>query len=266
MSIEEEPVAASTPTQHATPEAPDPHKQMRRISRRSFLWAGVAVIGAAEAFHWLDQQPLDAQEGILKPLRQGLDFNEKVASALYSPNRLSPTYKPSDISPSRVNGDLGLSTDDFSVDDWELDIDGVPNTNDLALDLDDIKALPRVQFVTELKCIEGWSIFVQWAGARFADFHAKYPSPPGATHVYMETPDQEYYVSIELPSMLHPQTLLCYEMNGKPLTLDHGAPLRLVIPHKYGVKNIKRIGLIRYEFKRGKDYWAEQGYDYYAGL
>ena len=71
-----------------------------------------------------------------------------------------------------------------------------------------------------------------------------------------------------MPSMLHPQTLLCYEMNGKPLTLEHGAPLRLVIPHKYGIKNIKRIGLIRYDNKRGKDYWGDpdQGYDTYAGL
>ena len=65
---------------------------------------------------------------------------------------------------------------------------------------------------------------------------------------------------------LHPQTLLAYEMNGKPLTPDHGAPLRLVTPLKYGVKQIKQIGRITYVNTRPRDYWHEQGYDYYAGL
>ncbi len=63
----------------------------------------------------------------------------------------------------------------------------------------------------------------------------------------------------------HPQTLLCYEMNGEPLTLEHGAPLRLVTPVKYGIKNIKRIGTIRFTDKRPADFWAERGYDWYAG-
>ncbi|MBV9306300.1 MAG: molybdopterin-dependent oxidoreductase, partial [Acidobacteriaceae bacterium] len=67
-------------------------------------------------------------------------------------------------------------------------------------------------------------------------------------------------------SALHPQTLLCYEMNGAPLTGEHGAPLRLVIPVKYGIKNLKRIGSITYTDQRPDDYWAERGYDYYAAL
>jgi DMSO/TMAO reductase YedYZ molybdopterin-dependent catalytic subunit len=69
-----------------------------------------------------------------------------------------------------------------------------------------------------------------------------------------------------MKSALHPQTLLCYEMNGSPLEDEHGAPLRLVMPVKYGIKNIKRIGLIRYTNERPEDYWAEQGYDWFAGL
>jgi hypothetical protein len=151
--------------------------------------------------------------------------------------------------------------------------------NDLTLTLADIRSLPRVEMVTELKCIEGWSVMVHWAGARLADFMAKYPPPtqsgdppdvrnrpddlPG--YVSLETPDGGYYVGLDMESALHPQTLLCYEMNGQPLTLDHGAPLRLVIPVKYGIKNIKRIGTIRFTNQRPADYWAEQGYDWYAG-
>ena len=68
-----------------------------------------------------------------------------------------------------------------------------------------------------------------------------------------------------MASALHPQTLLCYEMDGQPLTPEHGAPIRLVIPVKYGFKSIKRIGTIRFTDRRPADYWAEQGYDWYAG-
>ncbi len=82
----------------------------------------------------------------------------------------------------------------------------------------------------------------------------------------MQTPSQEYYVGLDMPSALHSQTLLCYEMNGAPLAIENGAPLRLRIPTKYGIKNIKRIGTITYTDQRPADYWAEQGYDWYAGL
>jgi DMSO/TMAO reductase YedYZ molybdopterin-dependent catalytic subunit len=82
----------------------------------------------------------------------------------------------------------------------------------------------------------------------------------------MATPDEGYYVGLDMASALHPQTLLCYEMNGKPLALEHGAPLRLAIPVKYGIKNLKRIGTITYTDQKPADYWAERGYDWYAGL
>jgi DMSO/TMAO reductase YedYZ molybdopterin-dependent catalytic subunit len=82
----------------------------------------------------------------------------------------------------------------------------------------------------------------------------------------LSTPDEEYYVGIDMPSALHPQTLLCYEMNGKPLPMDQGYPLRLIIPVKYGIKSLKRIGSMYFENERPPDYWAERGYDYFSGL
>jgi DMSO/TMAO reductase YedYZ molybdopterin-dependent catalytic subunit len=69
-----------------------------------------------------------------------------------------------------------------------------------------------------------------------------------------------------MESMLHPQTLLAYEMNGKPLSIAHGAPLRLIIPVKYGIKSLKRVGRITFARHRPPDYWAERGYDWFSGL
>jgi len=126
--------------------------------------------------------------------------------------------------------------------------------------------------VTDLRCIEGWSDPVQWTGARLVDLAAKFGLASRTAHrsdlfsyAMLSTPDDAYYVGLDIESALHPQTLLCYEMNGRPLTLEHGAPLRLAIPVKYGIKNIKRIGTIRFTDARPADYWAERGYDWYAG-
>ena len=115
---------------------------------------------------------------------------------------------------------------------------------------------------TELMCVEGWSEIVSWKGTRLSNI-----APANAPeYVSLKTPDQLYFVGLDLESALHPQTLLAWEMNGQPLTPEHGAPLRLVIPVKYGIKNIKRIGTIEFMAQRPKDYWYDRGYDWYAGL
>jgi DMSO/TMAO reductase YedYZ molybdopterin-dependent catalytic subunit len=173
----------------------------------------------------------------------------------------------------RVNGSIGLESA-FDLPAWRLRVIG-PAGEDSArsLTLDEIRALPRVEMTTELRCVEGWSEVVHWAGARLADLAsatglaARGPRGAGGLLDYaaIETPDGGYYVGLDMASALHPQTLLCYEMNGRPLTPPHGAPLRLAIPLKYGIKSLKRIGTIRFTDERPADYWAERGYDWYAG-
>jgi len=154
---------------------------------------------------------------------------------------------------------------------------GVPG---LLLTMADVRKLPHVEMVTEFKCIEGWSEIVYWGGVRLRDFLVAFPpqrardsqsaSTERATafpkYVGLDTPDGQYYVGIEGEVALHPQTLLAYELNGQPLTPDHGAPLRLVTPLRYGIKQLKQIGRMTYTDTQPHDYWHEQGYDYYAGL
>ncbi len=149
----------------------------------------------------------------------------------------------------------------------------------LLLTMEDVYRLPRVEMVTEFKCVEGWSEVVHWGGARMRDFLAAFPPSTRSgrpfdantqpddipEYVGFETPDGEYFVGIEREVALHPQTLLAYEINGAPLSADHGAPLRLVTPLKYGIKQLKQIGRITYSETRPHDYWHERGYDYYVG-
>ena len=252
-------------------------RRMRQKSRRSFLGWGAGLVAGIGAFEWLaTRRTID---GVPWPIRKTLEVNEQLARDYFSPGRLAPAFDPKRVSADRVNGDLGLD-EDVDTATWKLEVQGLASQDEpLMLGLDALKKLPRAQMTTEFKCIEGWSVVVEWAGARFADFMKAYPPqvrgegdfslnnpedlPP---YVSMATPGGGYYVGLDMESMLHPQTLLCYERNGAPLSQEHGAPLRLVIPVKYGVKNIKRIGTIRYSTLRPADYWAERGYDWYVGL
>lgn len=144
-------------------------------------------------------------------------------------------------------------------------------TPGIVLSMADIQALPFTEQITQFKCIEGWSQITSFAGVRFSDFLKAYPpahNPDGRPprYVFMETADGMFSSAFDLASMLHPQTLLCYQMNGKPLSPGHGAPLRLATPFKYGYKQIKQIASLTYTDKRPHDFWSERGYDWYAGL
>jgi len=167
----------------------------------------------------------------------------------------------------RVNSNIGIDDKDFDPEKWMLNV----QRNDgqiLHLTIDQIRALPKTEIVFDFKCVEGWDQIQHWGGVKFSDFlsHFGLEDQTNMRYVGMETPNGGYYIGLEMESALHPQTILAYEMNDQPLLLRHGAPLRLIIPVKYGIKNLKRIGVISFSNKRPKDYWAEQGYDYYSGL
>lgn len=237
--------------------------ELRGATRRGFLTMGVAAAVGAGAWAFLRSRP--ALDGLPAPFRRTLETNDKLAMAYFRPARLNPTYPASSITrPARVNGGLGLSANNDPAA-WRLTIQGVRG-GARVLTLDEIKSFPRRTMVTEFRCIEGWSTINQWSGARLSDVVAAFPPAHPTRYVAMETPDRAYYVGLDMESVLHPQTLLAYELNGAPLTWQHGAPLRLAIPVKYGVKNIKRIGTIRYTDVKPADFWAEQGYDWYLGL
>jgi len=247
-------------------------REMSRRSRRNFLIGGATALVGIFGWRWM---PDETKQNLL---RRTFEFNEKVSQIFYSPKRLAPEF-PRELAGARVNGMEGLGGG-FDSADWRLRVGGLANrSEDLILTLDDTKALPRVEMTTELKCIEGWSVVVNWTGARFSDFIAKYQprtlngnapdiqnNPENLLpYVSLVTPDEVYYVGWDLPSILHPQTLIAYEMNGAPLTKEHGAPLRLATATKYGIKQIKRIGRIEFTAERPPDFWAERGYDWYAG-
>ena len=241
-------------------------KDIRNKTVRAFAIFFLLIVAALFGWRWLNHQPED--NGIPGPLRTVLNGNENLFSNyIYSPQNISKAYSPADAVPRvRVNGDAGLG-DDFDTAAWKLQVVRKPGDT-LFISLDEIKALPKTEVIFDFKCIEGWSQITHWSGVKFSDFLNKYnlTSQSAMNYVGLNTPDKKYYVGIDTRSILHPQTLLCYEMNGKPLPMNQGYPLRLIIPVKYGIKHLKRIGTIFFSNTKPKDYWYERGYDYYSGL
>ena len=237
-------------------------RRVHQLSRRGFLVGGVAAVAAYGAWKFIRLAPRIGD--VPWPLRRGLETNEKLSEAYFRESRLSRTFPPSAITNARINGGVGLEAN-YHPETWRLRVEGIDGQPPATLTIDDIKVLPRRDMITEFRCIEGWSIIVHWTGARLSDLMAKLPPPRGTRYVAMESPNRGYYVGLDMQSAMHPQTLLAYGLNDGPLSWQHGAPLRLAIPVKYGYKNIKRIATIRYTNIRPADFWAEQGYDWYAG-
>ncbi len=248
----------------------------QKINRRNFISFGVfAVFGVSvfEGWRWLYKSPEEAGGGITsgarKPLRRALNKTELFFRRAFSDNHLVKTYpKERAAKRVRVNSDIGIEANKkFDPKTWALQVEK-KGGEVLQITIDELKALPKTEIIYDFKCVEGWDQISHWGGVSFRDFMKHYQLDDYAKMEYvgMETPDKGYYVGLDMPSAMHPQTLLAYEVNEQPLPLSHGAPLRLIIPVKYGIKNLKRIGTISFSNTRPRDYWAEQGYDYYSGL
>jgi DMSO/TMAO reductase YedYZ molybdopterin-dependent catalytic subunit len=258
----------TTPNSPGDDETPDLAGQIRKRTRRGFAVGGAAALAGLGLWKWVVTRSVNGQ--LPWPLRRILELDEKAARAAFDPARRSRDYPANLARMPKLNGRYGVNPD-LDQDRWRLKVEGP--TGSKLLTIADVKALPRFVVTTELRCVEGWSEVVTWAGARLADLATStgLASRSGRAddlvdYVSLATPDRGYYVGLDAPSAFHPQTLLCYEMNGEPLQKQRGAPLRLAIPLKYGIKSLKQIGTIQFTDARPADFWANKGYDWYAGF
>jgi DMSO/TMAO reductase YedYZ molybdopterin-dependent catalytic subunit len=252
---------------HVTEQLTDEEARAKlaRKTRRGFLAGGVAAVGAIGFYEWVTRA--EAEDEVPWPQRRMLELNGSLGRKYLSDRHLMPTFSAAEIGGVKPNGNIGMAGP-VTAEHWQFKLEAEGLRPPMTLSVADVKALPRTDLTTRFCCIEGWSGVAHWGGVRFRDFthHLLGKDAKLPRYVYMATADGEYYVGLDIESAMHPQTLLAYEQDGRPLEERHGAPLRLAIPVKYGIKNIKRIGLIRYTDKKPADYWADEGYDWFAGL
>jgi DMSO/TMAO reductase YedYZ molybdopterin-dependent catalytic subunit len=232
-------------------------RKFKHISRRELL--KLTPVLALGAF---------AIPALQKPLLQaGLGFSDWASAKLFRSGHMAPTFAAADLTPFSKFPINGYDVDDPEVDfdKWTLTVAGaVKKPGDYTLA--QIQALPKFTQNTRHVCVEGWDVIGNFGGVRLSDFLSVIGADLNARFVTVECAD-DYYESLDMATALHPQTLLCYEMYGQPLTREHGAPLRLNIPTKVGYKQAKYLTDLKVtNLLERVGYWEDQGYSEFYGL
>jgi DMSO/TMAO reductase YedYZ molybdopterin-dependent catalytic subunit len=284
---EEEPVFVKK-HQSFFEEQPLPKTEMaprvlRYRTRREVLAFGIGAVAAAAGAGFLLPQNTLSRLGVRQNmdspgkewlLNRALRIDDDVAETLYSRKRMVPTYTKSQITPIKNNYN-GATPDPGYISGWNLTLEGLASGLSVSLDIRNLTTRFSVhEQITRLVCVEGWSAIAWWAGLRFDDLLRAYPPLPQANWALVESSvnldasanSDPYFMSLDLATARHPQTLLATHLNGQPLTVDHGAPLRLLVPVKLGLKNVKAITRITFVAEEPRDYWAERGYSRYDGI
>jgi DMSO/TMAO reductase YedYZ molybdopterin-dependent catalytic subunit len=256
---------------------------LRYRTRRDLLLFGAGAVAAVAGAGFLLPQTTLSRMGVRRNinargkewlLNKALRIDDDVAEALYSRNRMVPTYAKSQVTPIKNNYN-GATPDPGYISGWNLTLQGLASGLSVSLDIRKLmNRFPMHEQITRFVCVEGWSAIAWWAGLRFDDLLRAYPPISQAKWARVESsvnldasgnPDP-YFVSIDLATARHPQTLLVTHHDGQPLTVEHGAPLRLLVPAKLGLKNVKAITRITYSVEEPKDYWTPYGYSSYDGI
>jgi DMSO/TMAO reductase YedYZ molybdopterin-dependent catalytic subunit len=144
---------------------------------------------------------------------------------------------------------------------WRLEIDGLVQQK-LSLSYDELRALPRAHQVTDFHCVTGWTVRnVRWTGVRLSEIFKRSRPFPEAHALQFVSAEVPYIDYLTMEQSLLKEVMLAYEMDGRPLLREHGAPLRLVIPEMYGYKGVKWLNRINLVPTEGSGYWELLGYD-----
>ncbi|WP_269929901.1 molybdopterin-binding protein [Aminobacter sp. HY435] len=259
-----------------------------QLTRRRFLTAtslglSGAVLSGCDAFDFLQ----DRDSAARSVLESANDLTYRAQRLIAGRNSLAQEYTEADIrQPQRPNGITApddstyksLLSNDFA--DWRLEVSGLVE-RPLSLSRDLLINMPSRTQITRHDCVEGWSCIAKWTGVPMALLLDAAVVKPNARYVVFHcldtierslSGDVKYYGSIDLIDARHPQTILAYGLNGKPLPVENGAPLRVRVERQLGYKMPKYIHKIELVDSFGAmglgkgGYWEDRGYDWYGGI
>jgi len=240
--------------------AADIRPQILRVERRGLI-RGLSL-GALTMLTGCNLTDGDAVDKVLWAMSR---FNDRVQALLFNPNRLAPTYEAAQITrPFPYNG-FYPADDAPEIDeaDWKLEVSGLVEDRS-PWTLERLRQLPQEGQITRHICIEGWSAIGSWSGVPLRVFLEKIGADTKAKYVGFKCADR-YYSSLDMPSALHPQTILAVDFAGQPLPTEFGFPLKVRVPTKLGFKSPKfvRAMFVTDDYPGG--YWEDQGYNWFSG-
>ncbi len=250
------------------------------ISRRRMI----ASLGAGAGGLLLSGCDRVAGSGVFKAAdRAAQDLTMRAQRLITDRAALAREYTPADLSPVfRVNGNAMPRAPAYQAHlasgfaNWRLRVDGLVG-RPLALSLDQLRRLPARAQITRHDCVEGWSAIGKWTGPQLSLLLDAAGLRPEARYIVFHCADDfggwAYYESIDLIDAYHPQTILAWALNDRPLPVGNGAPIRLRVERQLGYKHAKFVMRIEAveslaTIGRGQGgYWEDAaGYQWYAGI
>ena len=236
--------------------------ELENIQRRHFLRAGLTV-GAMSMLTGCNLQDGDQVDKVLWAMSR---WNDRVQAWLFSGRKLAPTFARADITkPFPFNAFYGQDDiPEVDLTSYSLAVSG--RIRDKApWTLESLRKLPQRSDITRLICVEGWSAIGQWGGVPLKTFLEHIGADTTAKFVGFKCADR-YYSSLDMPTALHPQTLLALDYADVALPPEYGYPLRVRVPTKLGFKNPKHVVEIFVSNDNPGGYWEDQGYNWFSGI
>jgi DMSO/TMAO reductase YedYZ molybdopterin-dependent catalytic subunit len=262
-----------------TPAKPflEQRRERRKLLRAALVAAAGGTLAGCDALSH-DETALQVLRSTEKLTRGAQRLVGRRAMAQeFAPGAIAPVFRANGTTMPPGHEYAALLKEGFAS--WRLEIDGLVEKPQ-AFSLAELRAMPARTQITRHDCVEGWSCIGQWRGVRLSHVLALAKPKPGAKYVLFQCLDQMdegdedslYYESIDFDDAFHEQTILAWELNGRPLPVENGAPLRARIERQLGYKQpkyLQRIELVASFADLGKGrggYWEDEGYTWYGGI
>jgi len=232
------------------------------LDRRRLLRGGLSL-GALTLLTGCDLSDTDAVQGVLAKFSA---WNDRVQAALFSGTRLAPEFPEAlAVKDFRYNAWYGPEkSPDLKAADYRLALSGLI-ANKKPWTVEQLYALPQVSQVTRHVCVEGWNMIGKWSGTPLKTFLEQVGADTTAKYVGFECADG-YYEGMDMPTALHPQTIMAFRLSDEILPRKYGYPFKIRVPTKLGFKNPKFITTIYVSNQQPRGFWTDRGYNSFSGL
>lgn len=252
-------------------------RERRRLLRAGLAAAAGGVLAGCDALSQDERavRVLGSAETLTRGVHRVLAG--RAMAQEFTPADIAPVFRPNGTTRPVGENYAAMLRDGFAS--WRLRVDGLVE-RPLSLTLAQLRAMPSRTQITRHDCVEGWSCIGQWMGVRLSHVLRLAGAKPQARYVVfhcMDLMDEgdypvPYYESVDMDDAHHEQTLLAWDLNGRPLPVENGAPLRVRVERQLGYKQpkyVQRIELVDSFSGLGRGrggYWEDLGYSWYGGI